>query len=218
MGGPALRRRQRHATLVFVAGILMLSYVVAAEQTSSPPESVRDSSANPGYVVILVDGTVIPSKSKPLAAFGSFRFVDVTGRTRVLGTSGVDLEATRKANADVPHDPSRGTFSIVGGPSNDPQPLVEEKQETSDEPPAQKSVTVYSATWCGYCKDLKRFLAANKIPATIIEVDQLPNNQQNTARSKMKGLTGRVAFPTVIIDGEAKAGFSKSWMQSKLGR
>ena len=63
--------------------------------------------------------------------------------------------------------------------------------------------TCTSATWCGYCKDLKRYLAAKKIPATIIEVDRLPQGEQGAARATMQRLTGRVAFPTVIIGGEA---------------
>jgi mycoredoxin len=210
-------KRRRVAVLSVVGVLLAISLVVAA-RAESPPEETQEPSASPGYVVILADGSMIPSKSKPLGAFGSFRFVDPSGRTRVMPVSKVDLEATRAANDDVPDDPSRGTLSVAGGPSNDPQPLVEDDQEKADEKPATKSITVYSATWCGYCKDLNRYLAARKIPATIIEVDRLPQGEQGAARSKMQRMTGRVSYPTVIIDGAAKAGFSKSWIESKLGR
>lgn len=208
-------KRRRVAVLSVVGVLLAISLVVAA-QAESPPEETQEPSASPGYVVILADGSMIPSKSKPLGAFGSFRFVDPSGRTRVMPVIKVDLAATRAANADVPDKPSRGTLSIGSGAAVEPPPV--DDQEEMEEEPQPKSITVYSATWCGYCKDLKRYLAAKKIPATIIEVDRLPQGEQGAARSKMQRMTGRVSYPTVIIDGEAMAGFSKSWIESKIGR
>jgi len=197
---------------------LLLSFVVTAEEPGRQPESARADAAGPGYVVVLTDGAVIPSKSRPLSAFGSFRFVDTTGRTQVLPVSNVDLDATRAANTDVPNDPTRGTLSVAGGAANELPPLPVEGEETAIEEPKPSSITVYSATWCGYCKDLKNYLAARKIPATIIEVDRLPVGEQGTAEANMKRMTGRVSYPTVVINGEAKAGFSPSWIESKLGR
>lgn len=197
---------------------LLLSLVVTAEEPGHQPESARPDAVGHGYVVVLTDGSVIPSKSRPLSAFGSFRFVDTTGRTRVLPVANVDLDATRAANTDVPNDPTRGTLSVAGGAANEQPPLPVEDEKKAIEEPKPKSITVYSATWCGYCKDLKKYLAAKKIPATIIEVDRLPAGEQGAAQANMKKMTGRVSYPTVIINGEAKAGFSPSWIESKLGR
>jgi len=195
--------------------VAVLAAVAAIVPTSAP--AADDSgvgSAEPAYLVILVDGTAIPAKSKPLSAFGSFRFVDAAGRTRVMPVDRVDLEATRAANAKVPDDPSKGTLSIGSGPVFEPPPGIVDEEEAPDLPP--KSVTVYSATWCGYCKELKRYLAAKKIPATIIEVDRLPKKDQDAATATMRQMTGRVAYPTVVIGGEALAGFSASWIESKM--
>lgn len=75
-----------------------------------------------------------------------------------------------------------------------------------------------SQSWCGYCNQLKKYLSARKIPATIIEVDRLPQDRQGAAQSTMRQLTGRVAFPTVVINGEAIAGFSQSWIEKRIGR
>jgi glutaredoxin len=190
--------------------------VVRAGPPDSQGEAPTGGKASPGYVVVMADGEVVPSRSKPLSAFGSFRFVDVSGRTRVLPVSKVDPEATRVANADVPHDPTKGTLSVAGPVANEGPILLGGEEEEADEPKS-RSVTVYSATWCGYCRQLKQYLDARKIPATIIEVDRLPPTQQSTARAKMKGMTGRVAYPTVVIGGEAVAGFSRSWIESRLG-
>jgi glutaredoxin len=79
-------------------------------------------------------------------------------------------------------------------------------------------VTVYSATWCGYCTQLKGFLATNQIPASVIEVNLLSEADQRRALATMRRLTGRTSFPTVVIDGEAMAGFSPSWIQATLAR
>ena len=192
-----------------VAFLLPLIPAVAEE---SGPKPTR-----PAYVVVLKDASTIPAKAKPLSAFGSFRFVDATGHTVVLPVSEVDLEATRAANADVPDDPSRGTLSVAS-PSVNQAPVLADEEEAKEEPTAAPSITVYSATWCGYCNQLKKYLSARKIPATIIEVDRLPQDRQGAAQAKMRQLTGRVAFPTVVINGEAIAGFSQSWIEKRIGR
>jgi mycoredoxin len=171
----------------------------------------------PAYVVVLKDASTIPAKAKPLSAFGTFRFVDTTGHTVVLPVSEVDLDATRAANADVPDDPTRGTLSVATGAVN-PPPVLANGGEDADEPAAPASITVYSATWCGYCTQLKRYLETRKIPATIIEVDRLPRDRQGTVQATMRQLTGRVAYPTVVIDGEAIAGFSQGWIESRIER
>ncbi len=197
------------AAVMAAVGAMALSLPLLADESEA-------QTARPAYAVILVDGSAIPAKSKPLSAFGSFRFVDTTGRTRVMPVAKVDLEATRAANAEVPDDPSRGTLSIASGVVFEPLTIIENEEEEQASKPPPKSITVYSATWCGYCKDLKRYLAVRKIPATVIEVDRLPQGEQAAAKATMQRLTGRVAFPTVVIGGEAQAGFSRSWIESKI--
>jgi len=211
--------KRGHRVVAFVvAGIVAIAGVSRAESTGQASDQGDEGGSSPGYVVVLADGSMVPAKSKPVSAFGSLRYVDTTGRTRVLGVSKVDLDATWKINAQIPDDPSAGTFSVLSGAGfSQPEPVVTDEEDKGDDEPAPpKSITVYSATWCPYCKPLKRYLTDNGIPATIIEVDTLPESQQANHRAAMKRFTGRVAFPTVVIDGEAKTGFSPSWIQSKL--
>lgn len=212
--------RPGHRAVAFVvAGIVAITGVSQAESTGQVSDQGDEGGSSPGYVVVLADGNVVPAKSKPVSAFGSLRYVDVTGRTRVLGISKVDLDATRKINAQVPDDLSAGTFSVMSGAGfSQPETVAPVEEDQENEPAPSKSITVYSATWCSYCKPLKKFLIDNSIPATIIEVDTLPESQQAKHRAAMKQATGRVAFPTVVIDGQAKTGFSPSWIQAKLKR
>jgi mycoredoxin len=200
--------------------IWMMPAVVLVFIASSVPALAEEPGAQPtrpAYVVVLKDASTIPAKAKPLSAFGTFRFVDATGHTVVLPVDEVDLEATRAANADVPDDPTRGTLSVATGAVN-PPPVLANGGEETDEPAAPASITVYSATWCGYCNQLKKYLNARKIPATVIEVDRLPKDRQGAMQATMRQLTGRVAYPTVVIDGEAIAGFSQGWIESRVGR
>jgi glutaredoxin-like protein NrdH len=213
-------KRGHRVVAIVVAGIVAIAGASWAESTGESNAPGDDGETSPGYVVVLTDGSVVPAKSKPVSAFGSLRYVDTTGRTRVLGVSKVDLDATRKINAQVPDDPSAGTFSVLSGAGfSQPEPVITGDDDKGEDKPAPpRSITVYSATWCPYCKPLKRYLTDNGIPATIIEVDTLPESQQAQHRAAMKRFTGRVAFPTVVIDGEAKTGFSPSWIQAKLKR
>jgi hypothetical protein len=88
----------------------MLHPACAADPETEPSTAGAESTSQtyattPGWVVVLADGTAVPAKSKPISAFGSFRYADLEGRTQVLKVSEVDIEATRSANAEVPPDP-----------------------------------------------------------------------------------------------------------------
>jgi len=159
-------------------------------------------------------------KSKTNGASGEVRYVDSTGRTRVLPVSKADLEATRKANAGVGDDPSAGSLSVGGrvtSSAEDDRNSLETQAEKTEDKANKKQVTVYSATWCPHCARLKKYLEANNIEADIIEVDLLPPEQQLRTKALMRRLTdGNAGFPTVVIDGKAKSGYSESWIESAL--
>jgi glutaredoxin len=183
-------------------------------------ENAEAGSSEPAYVVVLEDGTRLAAKSKPVSAYGEVRFVDLTGRTHVLPESGVNLEATHAANAGVPADPAPGSVSVQGdttatrdGDGDRAGPEIEEPDSSPDAP----EVLVYSATWCPHCARLKKYLETNKIEATIIEVDRLAPVDQLRTKAEMRRLTGGEAgVPVVVIDGEAKSGFSPDWIETKL--
>lgn len=202
-----------------IYGVLFVTGALIAALMVSPVWAESDGKSKPAYVVVLQDGTNIPAKGKPISAFGTFRYMDQDGRMRMLPVSTVDLDGTREANAGVVPQGRAGTLSISGSISDPPQGKKEAVGE--GEVPVRKrspQVKVYSATWCGYCKSLKKFLAAEGIAASVIDVDRLPEAEQKRMETEMKRLTGRVSFPTVVIGDEVIAGFSPSRIRKALER
>ena len=58
-------------------------------------------------------------------------------------------------------------------------------------------ITLYSAAWCGDCRQAKRFLAQHNIAFTEIDIERTPGAAQEVIRR-----TGKRAIPQLVIDGE----------------
>lgn len=195
--------------------------------TAAEDEEVE---ASPGFVVVLANGTVVPVLAEPVIAFGKVRYQDMKQRTQVVSARQVDVARTRKLNRLVPHKGPRGSFSVAGASSGSSgreasgRPGTRVASQTASgagnttRSRRSRSVRVYSATWCPHCQTLRRFLAENGVHATVIEVDRLSEGEQARHRQEMKRLTGRVAFPTVVVGDQAMAGYSPSWILRALGR
>jgi glutaredoxin 3 len=207
MRGPIL------PTLLIVA----ISALVSVAQTKEGANEEKKS--EPSYVVVLKDGLRIPARTKPVSAFGKLRYMEPGGTNRVLPISEVDIDKTREANAQAPKHETGGTLSVGGElAGSEPSKPGATSQQTGDTKTRSQTVKVYSATWCPYCNQLKRFLAENGISASITEVDRLPKAEQERAEAEMKRLTGKVSFPTVVIGNRAVAGFSPTWILKSLER
>ena len=195
--------------------ILAASAVVPVAHSQERANDEKES--KPSYVVVLKNGRRIPARTKPVSAFGKLRYMEPGGTNRVLPISEVDIDKTREANARVPTHTGGGTLSVGGelAGSKPPKP-GDANQKTAVEKPRSRSVRVYSATWCPYCTQLKKFLAEKGISASITEVDRLPKSEQERAEAEMKRLTGKVSFPTVVIGDRAVAGFSPQWILKSL--
>ena len=208
-------RRSKFSVVLTMTAMLIAALIVL------PGGAEDEGKSKPAYVVVLQDGTNIPATAKPISAFGTFRYMDVHGRTRTLPVSAVDLDRTRAANAGVTPEGRGGTLNISGSISDPPLAKMDAAAIGGDEGAVKKknlAVRVYSATWCGYCKSLKKFLAEEGISATVIDVDTLPEAEQKRMETEMKRLTGRVSFPTVVIGDAVIAGFSPSWIRKALER
>ncbi len=56
---------------------------------------------------------------------------------------------------------------------------------------------VYSAPWCGDCREAKRFLAKHNIPYRDIDIESTPGAADEVVRH-----TGKRAIPQFVIDGK----------------
>ncbi len=205
--------------LVPLAALLFgMSGLVPVAHTQESSDEKKEP--KPTYVVVLKNGQRIPARTKPVSAFGKLRYMEPGGTNRVLATSAVDLEKTRAANAQAPTAKAAGTLSVGSGlAKTKPKESGGTDAETAEvKKNRNQNVMVFSATWCTYCKQLKKFLAENGISASITEVDRLPQAEQDRAEAEMRRLTGKVAYPTVVIGDSAIAGYSPQRILKALGR
>ena len=79
-------------------------------------------------------------------------------------------------------------------------------------------VLLYSASWCRDCREAKRFLEANRIPYTEIDVERTVG-----AIEEVVAHVGKRAIPQFVIDGEwvqpyqPGRGFLYAEMSERLG-
>jgi mycoredoxin len=59
------------------------------------------------------------------------------------------------------------------------------------------TLTVYSAPWCGDCREAKRFLAKHNIPFTEIDIESTPGAAEEVIQH-----VGKRAIPQFVIDGK----------------
>ena len=59
------------------------------------------------------------------------------------------------------------------------------------------TLTVYSAPWCGDCREAKRWLTKHNIAFTEIDIESTPGAADEVVKH-----TGKRAIPQFVIDGE----------------
>lgn len=84
--------------------------------------------------------------------------------------------------------------------------------------PRSVQLLVYTASWCRDCREAKRFLDANRIPYTEIDVEETPG-----AIEEVIAHVGKRAIPQFVIDGDwvqpyqPGRGFLHEEMSERLG-
>jgi mycoredoxin len=79
-------------------------------------------------------------------------------------------------------------------------------------------LTVYTAFWCGDCREAKRFLAKYNIPYKEVDIESTPGAAEEVIRN-----TAKRAIPQFVIDGEwfqpydPREGFLYDEMVRRLG-
>ena len=75
---------------------------------------------------------------------------------------------------------------------------------------------VYALSTCPYCKRTRRFLDDHKIAYDCIEVDLLEDKRQDEVMEEVEKLTGKRAFPVVIIGKEIIVGHDEARLRKAL--
>ena len=80
-------------------------------------------------------------------------------------------------------------------------------------PPADGTITMYSTTWCGYCRRLKSQLDRAGIPYAEVNIEQVPA----AAEYVMSVNNGNQTVPTVLFpDGTAATNPSLAEVKARL--
>ena len=79
--------------------------------------------------------------------------------------------------------------------------------------PAPGTITMYSTTWCGYCRRLKSLLDREGIGYTEVDIEAQPD----AAEYVMKVNDGNQTVPTVLFpDGSAATNPSLAEVKARL--
>ncbi|KAG7348379.1 glutathione peroxidase [Nitzschia inconspicua] len=68
-------------------------------------------------------------------------------------------------------------------------------------------ITVYSKTWCGYCKRTKDLLARDEFKEFDIAIHEIDKTEDGSAIQKaLAEITGKTSVPQVFVNGELLGG------------
>ncbi len=81
----------------------------------------------------------------------------------------------------------------------------------------EKKVQMYALSTCIYCQNTKRWFADHEIEYDCIDVDLLDESEKFAVLREIKGKTGMVSFPTVIIGDIIVKGYKPDKLKEALG-
>ena len=97
--------------------------------------------------------------------------------------------------------------SVVGQPrqvsqAGSPAPVEAQRAAASVVTPSQNRSVLFAASWCGYCRQARAYLARSKIQYEEVDVDT-PSGKAAFAQY------GKGAIPLLVSKGETLRGFSE---------
>lgn len=125
-------------------------------------------------------------------------------RPRAVGQEGL-----RQADADQPDD--RGAAPPATGAGADPAEAAPPKDPRALL--SNVSVTLYTTSWCGYCKKARALLLRNGIAFRERDVER-----DRDAESSFRSLNPDGGVPTFDIEGDVFTGYSEARIANSLER
>jgi len=71
---------------------------------------------------------------------------------------------------------------------------------------AKDEVFVYTLSTCPWCRKTKQWFADSNVPFEYVDVDLLPEGEQDAAAAKAYELSGGRRYPVVVINGDVVVG------------
>ncbi|MGQ9623085.1 MAG: glutaredoxin family protein [Candidatus Caldatribacteriaceae bacterium] len=81
-----------------------------------------------------------------------------------------------------------------------------------------KSVMLYALITCPFCKMAKKFFESRNIPYNFVDVDLLPEEEKERTVAKVQEISGRKAFPVIVIGNEVIVGYDELQIKEALGK
>lgn len=69
-------------------------------------------------------------------------------------------------------------------------------------------VFVYALSTCPWCRKAKQWFADNRVSFDHVDVDLLPDDEQDAVAERAFALSGARRYPVVVINGEVVAGYN----------
>ncbi|WP_438318268.1 glutaredoxin family protein [Candidatus Caldatribacterium sp. SIUC1] len=79
-----------------------------------------------------------------------------------------------------------------------------------------KPVMLYALSTCPFCKMAKRFFESRNIPYNFVDVDLLPEEEKEKTVAEVQRISGRRAFPVIVIGEEVIVGYDELRIREAL--
>jgi glutaredoxin len=163
--------------------------------------------------LVLMDGTRLETRGEFKVKGRQVVFTDVQGRLKALPLAEVDIEASKAPppvvvapQAAVPVE-KKVVMTLTNKDVGEFDPLVASLVVAQ-----QKSVEMYTTTWCPACKKARSFFERIGIPYTDYDVEADPE-----ARRRQMSLHPSCGVPVINIEGTVLCGLNGQAIFAALG-
>lgn len=171
-----------------------------------------------GYIAVLRELKAVPSSAPEHGRAQKLVSTISDGRRHAAKEAYPQIDHLPKrlegSEAPVPSRPAtRATTSTRSAPAS----RGAKSSSLSDLSPEQKQrldITMYSTSWCGYCKKARRWLNANELPFVEKDVEKDPAG----AREFQELTGGRGGVPVITVGKDVIRGFSERRLEIAIER
>ncbi len=78
------------------------------------------------------------------------------------------------------------------------------------------NVRLYALSTCIWCRKTKQLLDTNDIEYEYVYVDELEGEEKEAVKKQILELTGKLSFPTVVINDTTVVGFDEPKLRKEL--